>query len=84
MEKETRRERFLRIAPKRVNKIIDALGVLANCANKQNYEYDEEDVQQIFAALEDGLAKAQAEFLPDAKKKHKKRFILAKKHKGIP
>lgn len=74
--KESRRERFVRVAPRRVNKIINLLGVLGNCSNKQNYDYTDEDVEQIFGALERRLEEVQAMFLPDAKKRKKKMFHL--------
>ena len=49
---ENKRERFVRIVEARTNKILDMLRLLANCANKSNYEYDEEDIKQIFAAID--------------------------------
>ena len=50
--KETRQQRFKRIAGARTNKILDMVRLLANCANKSNYDYNEEDVKQIFTAIE--------------------------------
>lgn len=49
---EMKRSRFVKIAENRTNKIIDTLRLLANCANKSNYEYDDDDVKQIFSAIE--------------------------------
>lgn len=49
---ETKREKFVRLAETRTNKIIEMLRLLSNCANKSNYEYDEEDIKQIFNAIE--------------------------------
>ena len=36
----------------RTNKILDMLRLLANCANKSNYDYDDDDIKQIFAAID--------------------------------
>lgn len=47
-----KRERFIKIAENRTNKIIDMLKLLGNCSNKNNYSYDETDVRQIFNAIE--------------------------------
>ena len=49
---ENKRDRFVRIVEARTNKILDMLRLLANCANKSNYEYDEEDIKQIFSAID--------------------------------
>ena len=51
MSKSEKRLRFEKVASKRVQKIIDTIDLLANCANKGNYEYDEKDVEQMFAEM---------------------------------
>lgn len=43
-----RRERFEKVASNRVQKIIDYLNLLGNCANKNNYEYSKKDVELMF------------------------------------
>ena len=60
---ETKRERFVRIAENRTNKILEMLRLLANCSNKSNYEYDEDDVKQIFSAIEKELKTTKNAFL---------------------
>jgi hypothetical protein len=35
----TKRERFARLAPARVDKIREGLRVLSNCSNKNNYTW---------------------------------------------
>ena len=49
---ESKRDRFVRIVENRTNKILDMLRLLANCANKSNYDYDDDDIKQIFAAID--------------------------------
>ena len=49
---ETKRERFIRVAETRTNKIIKLMQLLGNCANKNNYEYTEKDAQVIVEAIE--------------------------------
>ena len=51
-ENETKRERYVRIDEARINKIIDMLKLLGNCSSTSNYEYTEEDVKKIFAAID--------------------------------
>lgn len=53
--KETKRERFVRLAEKRTNAVFDKLRVLGGCANRQLYEYDEADVEKIRKAITDEL-----------------------------
>lgn len=60
--KETKRERFVRLAEARTNKIIDMLKLLGNCSSKANYEYSDEDVRKIFTAIERETKNARAKF----------------------
>jgi hypothetical protein len=50
-----RRERFEKVASNRVQKIIDFLDLLGNCANKNNYEYTEKDVELMFKEINRAL-----------------------------
>ena len=59
---ETKRERFIRVAENRTNKIINMIRLLGNCSNKGNYEYSDEDVKQIFAAIESELKNAKSKY----------------------
>ena len=71
--KETKRERFMRIAESRTNKIIDMIELLGNCSNRGTYEYSKEDVKKIFAAIETELKNAKARFeIADSEGKEKK------------
>ena len=60
--KETKRERFVRLAEARTNKIIDMMKLLGNCSSTANYEYTEADVKKIFGAIEHELKNTQAKF----------------------
>lgn len=62
-KKETKRERFVRLAEARTNKILDMMKLLGNCSSKSNYEYSDEDVKKIFNALERELKETKAKFL---------------------
>ena len=59
---ETKREKFVRLAEARTNKIIDMLRLLGNCANKSNYDYSDADVQKIFIAIEKELKSTKMKF----------------------
>ena len=49
---ETKRDRFVRIAERRVNRILDNLDSLGKCANRRNYQYTDADVRKIFGDIE--------------------------------
>lgn len=60
--KETKREKFVRLAEARTNKIINMMKLLGNCASKANYDYTEEDVKKIFGAIEKEMKDTKAKF----------------------
>ena len=61
---ETKRDKFVRIAEARTNKIINMIQLLGNCSNQSLYEYSQKDVNKIFNTI-------QAE-LDEAKKRYSK------------
>lgn len=70
-----KQENFKRIATNRVNKIIDLISKLQNLTNSSFYEYTDEQVNQMFKAIQTELDKQKKEFMRDSKK-GKKRFEL--------
>jgi DNA polymerase IIIc chi subunit len=73
-----KREAFLRLAEKRTNAVMEKIRVLSNCSNPHAYEYDEEDVRRIFAAIDKELKAARARFM-----NHRKReFRLGDRQNG--
>lgn len=59
---ESKREKFVRLAEARTNKIIDTLQLLGNCSNTSAYEYTSEDIEQIFQAIELEVREAKKKF----------------------
>ncbi len=74
-EKESRRERFVRLAEARTNKIINMIQLLGNCSNRSAYEYTEEDIEEIFSAIETELQEAKKKFVKTDGEKNR-RFTL--------
>ena len=74
--RESKAERFRRVAEARVNKIIKMVRLLGNCANPQTYAYDAAQSEKIFAALQDELGAAKERFSGSGKG-GKKRFSLS-------
>ena len=60
MSKNIKRERFTKVATNRVQRIIDCLNLLQNCANRRNYEYDEDDVNHMFEEISKVLKETKA------------------------
>ena len=56
------RDRFKRLATLRTNTVLKRLKVLSNCANRQIYEYDEQDVEKMFSEVERKVKEAKAKF----------------------
>lgn len=63
MSTETKRERFVRLSEARTNKILEMMRLLGNCSSKANYEYTDDDIKQIFSALEKELKNTKNRFL---------------------
>ena len=61
-QQETKREKFVRLAEARTNKIIDMIQLLGNCSNASTYDYTQQDVEKIFAAIENELREAKKKF----------------------
>ena len=66
-----KRDRFLRIAERRVNKIIDNLDLLGKCSNRRNYEYSEGEVRKIFREIEHKVKETRLQFQDGARNKGK-------------
>ncbi len=69
-KKETNRERFVRIAEARTQKIIDMIDLLGNCSNQYNYEYTQKDVEKMFTAIESALKSSKARFTTENSNKN--------------
>lgn len=65
---ESKRERFLRIAAKRTQHVLERFRILGNCSNRSVYEYTAEDIEKIFAAIQEELEDTRRKF-QDRKKK---------------
>jgi hypothetical protein len=60
---ETNRDRFVRIAELRVNRVLEDLDKLGRCSNRSYYSYSEVDVNQIFKEIERKVKEIKSMFL---------------------
>ncbi|MFB6159528.1 MAG: hypothetical protein ABEJ95_07815 [Candidatus Nanohalobium sp.] len=61
-EKSDERERFERLAEKRTNAVIKKLDVLGHCANRNQYEYEKEEVEEMFKAIRRKMKNVKSQF----------------------
>lgn len=67
-------DRFEKVASKRVQDVISKLSLLANCSNRNNYDYSEDMVKKMFIAIKEQLRKTELKFDDELSKKSKKVF----------
>lgn len=72
--KEKKRQRFEKVAGKRVQFILDKLELLGNCANSSNYDYSEEDVKKMFSAIRSRTRQIEALFQDELSKQDNSKF----------
>jgi hypothetical protein len=53
MKNETKEARFKRVAVKRVQRVIDSFKGLSQCSNKRMYEWNDDHLKKIWAAIDD-------------------------------
>ena len=59
---ESKRQKFVRIAEARTNKIINMIQLLGNCSNQNQYEYTQKDIDKIFKVLHVEMDEAKKRF----------------------
>lgn len=62
MEKETKQQRFKRVAEKRVQNILNGIKSLSQCANQRIYTWNDEQLQKIWDALDHELTLCKESF----------------------
>lgn len=76
MSKTEKRQRFEKVAGNRVQKILDTFQLLKNCSNRNNYDYSEKDVEQMFTELTKALKESRAAFTSELHKANKQGFTF--------
>jgi len=68
-----KRERFLNVAERRTNIVLEKIRILGNCANKNLYDYRKEEIDKIFRTIQKRLDETKLLFKEN---KRKKKFKL--------
>lgn len=66
--KESKRDRFIRIAECRTQDVLDKLDALAKTTNQAVYEWDDEQAEKIFTAIEEKVSEVKKCFANRGKK----------------
>ncbi|MFC6671834.1 hypothetical protein [Marinobacterium aestuariivivens] len=72
--KESKNERFRRLAESRGNRLIREIALLGNLANPKNYSYSEDEVERLFAPIEQELKETRALFNMNSESARKVKF----------
>lgn len=64
---EAKRDRFHRVATRRVNKALEALRLIGNIGNKSLYSYTDAEIEKMFNALENKLLEIKGKFKMEKK-----------------
>lgn len=76
MAASEKRQRFEKVAGNRVCKILDTIQLLKNCANRNNYDYSDKDVDKMFGEISKALKEAQTTYKNELAKINKKGFTF--------
>jgi len=76
MEVKSRRERFEKVAGNRVQMVLDKIDNLSKCANKRNYEFDNNDIDKMFKAIAQKIKMARLKFESELQSKGNKKSIF--------
>ena len=63
--REEDREKFIRLANRRVNAAMKAIHLVGNLSNRSNYDFTDEDIEKIFTALSRELKDCRERFKVD-------------------
>jgi hypothetical protein len=69
-----KRNRFEKVAEKRVQFILDKLELLGNCSNRSNYDYTEDDVKKMFSVMKEKMKQVEVRFHDELSKQDKSKF----------
>ena len=72
MKGESKKQRFIRVAEKRVQNAVDNIRKISQCSNRRMYEWDERQLKTIWTALETEIKKCKDSYATN--REHSFRF----------
>lgn len=64
-KKETKHEKFKRLAENRVNNALKQIELIGNLSNLNNYEYSQEEIKKIIKVLKNSIEIVEKKFETD-------------------
>lgn len=61
---ESKADKFVRLGESRVNKVMEAIGRIEHLADRGNYDYTPEQVEEMFSIMENRFAEVKSRFAP--------------------
>ena len=74
MDRESKNERFRRLAASRGDRLIREINLLGNLSNRKNYDFAEADILALFEPIERELREVRALFDPHVPSTRKVQF----------
>jgi len=66
--------KFMELAENRVNRALNDIRLIGNLANRNNYDYSEEQAQKILAVLEGEIKSLKSKFQAEIQKRREFKF----------
>lgn len=60
--KETRQQKFQRLAVKRVNRVLNEIRLLGNLSNRSSYDYSDTEIWKIFKVIDEAVRHSRSRF----------------------
>ena len=73
---DIKKDRFKRVASRRVENILKGIRSLSKCSNTNNYKYTEDDLIKMIMAIEDELKTMEALYKNNLNKNNTESFNL--------
>lgn len=62
-----KRDRFINVAGRRVQKVLDSLDSLSKCSNRNNYDFNEEDVTKMIKVIREKVKVLESSYTSNTK-----------------
>lgn len=67
INQKLKRDRFINVAGKRVQKVLDSLDSLSKCANRNNYDFNEDDILKMIKAIKEKVRLLESSYSSNTK-----------------
>jgi len=62
-----KRDRFINVGGRRVQRVLDSLDSLSKCANRNNYDFNEDDISKMMKAIRDKVKLLESSYTSNTK-----------------